>query len=79
MKRKSSRIPPEVAAFIHFGWTVALLLTGSCLLGIYLDRKFNSSPIGLLILSALGISMAGYLFFSTVKKISSEGQNDKQT
>ena len=70
MKKKNRSIPREALAFIHFGWSVALLLTGSCLLGYYLDKKFQTQPALVISFSLLGILISGYLFFSTIKKLS---------
>jgi F0F1-type ATP synthase assembly protein I len=77
MKKKSRRIPSDVAALLHLGWTIAISLTGFSLLGIYLDKKFDSTPLATLIFCSLGIIVAGYLFFSSVAKITGERQKDK--
>ena len=77
MKKRTDLIPREVAAFLHFGWTLAVILTGACLLGLYIDKKLNIAPAALLVSSVLGIIISGYLFFSTVKKVSQTRQNDK--
>jgi ATP synthase protein I len=59
MKRETRRAWRELAYYSSIGFSVALSIVIGLALGVYLDRRFDSSPWGLLICLALGIA-AGF-------------------
>lgn len=61
---KSAR---EFAPFMHLGLQMSLPIVGSVFLGLWLDSKFDTSPLWILIFAAFGIFSSFYYFFKTVK------------
>jgi len=77
MKKLIDKIPRDVAPLLHLGWSIAFLVTGFSLLGVYLDKRFNTSPIAAACCSLLGILSSGYIFFSTISKLPNPRKKNK--
>lgn len=59
MKRETRRSLKELAYFSSIGLSVVLAIVIGLAIGVYLDRRFGSSPWGTLIFLVLGI-IAGF-------------------
>jgi ATP synthase protein I len=59
MKRETRRAWRELAYYSSIGFSVALSIVIGLVVGVYLDRRFDSSPWCLLIFLVLGIA-AGF-------------------
>jgi ATP synthase protein I len=59
MKRETRRAWRELAYYSSLGFSVALSIVIGLVAGVYADRRFDSSPWGLLIGLVLGIA-AGF-------------------
>jgi len=59
MKRETRRAWRELAYYSSLGFSVALSIVIGLVAGVYVDRRFDSSPWGLLIGLVLGIA-AGF-------------------
>lgn len=59
MKRETRRTIRELAYYSSLGFSIALAIFIGLAIGVYLDRKFDSSPWLTLIFLGLGIA-AGY-------------------
>ncbi|WP_028325058.1 AtpZ/AtpI family protein [Desulfatirhabdium butyrativorans] len=59
MKRETRRMIRELASYASLGLSVALSIFIGLGIGVYLDKKFDSSPWLTLIFLGLGIA-AGY-------------------
>jgi ATP synthase protein I len=59
MKRETRRTIRELAYFSSLGFSIALAIFIGLAIGVYLDRKFDSSPWLTLIFLGLGIA-AGF-------------------
>lgn len=43
------------AMLLQLGWTIALSIVGSLLVGLWIDRTFHTTPVGVLVFSLLGV------------------------
>ena len=59
MKRETRRYLREMAYFSSIGLSVALSIFIGLAVGVYLDRRFDTSPWLMLVFLAMGIA-AGY-------------------
>jgi len=59
MKRETRRAWRELAYYSSLGFSVALSIVIGLVAGVYADRRFDSSPWGLLVGLVLGIA-AGF-------------------
>jgi F0F1-type ATP synthase assembly protein I len=59
------------------GMEFAFIIVGSVLLGNYLDGKFSSSPLYVLVLSLLGFSFAIYHIVMRARRFQEKNQNEK--
>ena len=64
--RQSKRIFKELAPYMNLGLQMALTITLCSLLGWWLDSKFDTKPILILVFSFLGVIIGMYSFFKTV-------------
>ncbi len=67
MKPKSNN--QDLFAFLHLGWMIALILTLFTLSGIHLDKRYDTSPLLLLIAVFLAFLTAGYLVYREIKRL----------
>lgn len=58
------------------GMEFAFIFVGSVLLGNYLDKKFESSPWGLLALAVIGFSFSIYYIIHRANKLNSDNENN---
>lgn len=83
--RQSKRIFKELAPYMNLGLQMALTITLCSLLGWWLDSKFDTKPILILVFSFLGVIIGMYSFFKTVfdlekkkkKKTSDRTKNER--
>ncbi|MCL5265041.1 MAG: AtpZ/AtpI family protein [Chloroflexi bacterium] len=54
------------ALLLQLGWTIALSLVGSLLVGIWLDQTLHTSPLGVLFFSLLGIIIGSVAVYRQV-------------
>ncbi len=59
----------ELFGLLHLGWMIALVLTLFTFGGIHLDKRFETSPIFLLIAVLLAFLTAGYLVYREIKRM----------
>ncbi len=57
---------------LEFGITVLMFV----FLGLYLDKKFNTMPLFILVMSLVGFSSAVYLMYKTFERMK---RDDKET
>lgn len=62
-----SKSMKEMAPFMNIGLQMSIPIVLFVFLGYWLDNKFNSSPLFILIMSALGLFAGFYHFFKAVK------------
>jgi len=65
---KQSSIIKEYAPYLGLGLQLAITVAVMVFLGLWLDGKFDTSPILTIICSALGVFAALYNFIKTVLK-----------
>lgn len=63
-----AKIIKELAPYMTLGIDFALTVVLFALLGYWLDNKYSTSPLWILILSFFGIVVAFYKFFKIVMK-----------
>ncbi len=66
--------------YMNLGLQMALPIIGFVFLGVWLDDKYSTSPLWVLVFSAVGLFASFYYFFKTVSqnKIESEGEPPKE-
>lgn len=67
-KQNRSKIIQELAPYMTLGLDFAITIGLFALLGYWLDGKYNTKPMWMLILSLFGILVAFYKFFKVVLK-----------
>ncbi len=65
---ESKKIISELTPYLGLGLQLAVTVTAMVFLGIWLDNKFDTSPILTIICSFLGVFAALYNFIKTVLK-----------
>lgn len=65
---ESKNLITELAPYLGLGLQLAVTVAAMVFLGIWLDKKFDTSPIFSIICSFLGIFAALYNFIKTVLK-----------
>ncbi len=58
----------EMAPFMNIGMQMAIPIVLFVFFGYWLDKKFDSSPLFILIMSAMGLFAGFYHFYKAVKK-----------
>lgn len=58
----------EMAAFMNLGMQMAIPVVLFTLLGWWIDKKYTSSPLFILIFAAIGVFAAFYYFFKAIKR-----------
>ena len=69
------------AMLLQLGWTIALSIVGSLLIGVWFDRTLGTSPLGVLFFSLLGIILGSVAVYRQVVQAidaASEGQPPKK-
>ncbi len=69
MKRDKEKPEGEIWAYLGLGWIIALYLTAFTLGGIFLDTRFHTSPLFLLLGVLLAFISCGYEIYKVVKKL----------
>jgi F0F1-type ATP synthase assembly protein I len=59
-------------AFLNLGWLIALNMLLGVGGGLWLDKRFKTAPVLLLIGVFLGFFASGYTIYRAVKKLESE-------
>lgn len=59
-------------AFLNLGWIFAITLLICAGGGLWLDRRFGTSPILLLAGAFLGFAASGYALYKAVKKLETQ-------
>lgn len=54
------------AMLLQLGWTIALSIVGSLLVGVWIDRTLDTSPFGVLFFSLLGIIIGSLAVYRQV-------------
>lgn len=67
-KQNRANIIKELSPYMTLGLDFAITISLFALLGYWLDGKYNSSPLWILILSLFGIVVSFYKFFKVVLK-----------
>lgn len=62
----------EMAPFMNIGLQMALPVVGCVFLGLWLDNKYDTSPLWILVGSAFGLFAGFYYFFKTVSRKNKE-------
>ena len=65
---KPDRLLKQYAPYLGLGIQLAVTVAVMVFLGLWLDSKFNTSPLWTIICSSLGIFAALYNFIKTVLK-----------
>ena len=65
---ESKKLITELAPYLGLGLQLAVTVAAMVFLGIWLDKKFDTSPIFSIICSFLGVFAALYNFIKTVLK-----------
>lgn len=58
----------EMAPYINLGFQMAVAIVLFTLFGWWLDGRFKTSPLFILIFAAIGVFAAFYYFFKAVRK-----------
>jgi F0F1-type ATP synthase assembly protein I len=77
MKKDSPGPPPKAdanqwLAFLNLGWIFAITLLLCAGGGLWLDRRFGTSPLMLLAGVFLGFAASGYALYKAVKKLETQ-------
>ncbi len=73
-KQNRANIIKELAPYMTLGLDFAITIGLFALLGYWLDGKYNTTPMWILILSLFGIVVAFYKFFKVVLRKKKETQ-----
>lgn len=76
-QKKASKIFIEVAPYMNLSWQMLITIGIFIFIGWYMDNKFGTKPIFILIFAFLGIALAFYNFFRTVNELGKRGKKDK--
>lgn len=72
---------PAAARLVGIGWYVAICIAGGIGVGVWLDRRFDTTPVLTLVGLFLGLAMAfygGYIMLADViTAISEKAKKDK--
>ncbi len=68
----------DVGPYLNLGIQMIIPIIGGAFLGIWLDGKYESSPLWTLILACLGIVVGMYGFFKTVLNTNNNKKNKKK-
>ncbi len=71
-KKEDSSAFSALSLAFELGYTIAIPIVGLALTGRLLDRKFDSSPLFLLLGIFLSILISSYLIYKKTKKIIQE-------
>ena len=80
-KRKpfvNQKIIRELSPYMNLGLQMAITIGLSTLAGWWLDQKFDTKPVLLVILALLGIVLAFYNFFKVVLNFEKKNKKDKK-
>lgn len=75
---KRAEILREIGPFLHIGWQIAITIGLGVWFGSWLDEKYDSSPLYLLIFSIVGIGIALYNFFKIVFSLNKKNTKRKK-
>jgi F0F1-type ATP synthase assembly protein I len=64
--KKKPSIAKEYGAFLNLGWQIVITIGLMALLGDWLDKEFETSPLWIIICSFFGVVVAMYSFIKTV-------------
>jgi len=67
-KQSRAKIIKELSPYMTLGLDFAITISLFALLGYWIDGKYETSPLWILILSLFGIVVAFYKFFKVVLK-----------
>lgn len=68
-KDKDDKILNELAPYLNLGWQLVISICLMALLGWWLDGKFNTKPVLIIICTLFGAFAGMYSFIKTVMKI----------
>lgn len=63
---------------LQLGWVIALGMTLGVLGGLFIDKRFHTTPFGIIAGSLLGISVSAYQVYRTLAAIEQEEAQEKQ-
>ncbi len=76
-EKNKNRIFIEVAPYMNLSWQMLITIGLFILLGWWLDGKFETKPILILVCAFLGIALAFYNFFRTISELDKREKGKK--
>ncbi|NLO20033.1 MAG: AtpZ/AtpI family protein [Ignavibacteria bacterium] len=76
-EKKVTKVLIEVAPYMNLSWQMLITIGIFIFIGWYIDNRFGTKPIFILVFSFLGIALAFYNFFRTVNELGKRGKKDK--
>ncbi len=76
-EKNKNRIFIEVAPYMNLSWQMLITIGLFILLGWWLDGKFETKPILILVGAFLGIALAFYNFFRTISELEKKEKGKK--
>ena len=76
MKRETIKVFKELASYASLGMSVALSIFIGLFIGVWLDKKFDTAPMLMLIFLGLGIIAGFRNIWYEINKVAKEDKKD---